>query len=77
MSISILPKSICFLNFCNQEDYKGPPNKIILILRVGINIFFGITRNFQYKKANKTKVTKFWLLNVLFKVKIGNQNQKY
>ena len=58
MSISILPKSICFLNFCNQEDYKGAPNKIILILRVGINIFFGITRNFQYKKANKTKVRK-------------------
>ena len=56
--VDIEPKSICFLNFCNQEDYKGAPNKIILILWVVINIFFGITRNFQYKKANKTKVRK-------------------
>ena len=49
--VDIEPKSTCFLNFCNQEDYKGAPNKIILILRVGVNIFFGIRRNFQYKKG--------------------------
>ena len=52
MQLKTLLLQSCFtiskLNFCNQEDYKGASNKIILILRVGINIFFGITRNFQY-----------------------------